>query len=129
MRKWSVTNGGGQGKLCASTLWARSMETDGCRMIAAWHGPPFPKGASKINGEVRLTDEQAALCRTLLCQELMKASNLLVSGKDCSGRKLIDQTKQSLMVFSSRLELTLLALGMTSTELAGIVKSFDRLNG
>jgi hypothetical protein len=105
------------------------METDGCRMIAAWHGPPFPKGASKINGEVRLTDEQAALCRTLLCQELMKASNLLVSGKDCSGRKLIDQTKQSLMVFSSRLELTLLALGMTSTELAGIVKSFDRLNG
>jgi hypothetical protein len=45
-------------------------------MIAAWHGPPFPKGASKINGDIRLTDEQAALCRMLLCQELMKVSNL-----------------------------------------------------
>ena len=100
------------------------LETVGCRMIAAWHGPPFPKGASKINGDIRLTDEQAALCRMLLCQELMKVSNLLASGKDCNGRKLIDQTKQSLMVFSSRLQLTLRALGMTSRELAGIVKSF-----
>jgi hypothetical protein len=119
-----VTNDGGQGKLCAFTLWARSVEPVGCKKIAAWHGSPFPKGASKIDGEVRLTDEQAALCRTLLCQELMKASNLLASGKDCNGRKLIDQTKQSLMVFSSRLQLTLLALGMTSRELADIVKSF-----
>jgi hypothetical protein len=88
----------------------------------------FPKGASKINGEVRLTDEQAALCRTLLCQELMKVSSLLASGKDGEGRNLIDQTKQSQMVFSSRLQQTLLALGMTSGELAGIVKSCNRLN-
>jgi hypothetical protein len=92
-------------------------------IIATWHRPPFPKGASKIDGELKLTDEQAALCRTLLCQELMKVSNLLASGKDCNGRKLIDQTKQSLMVFSSKLQLTLLALGMTSRELADIVKS------
>ena len=123
-RKRSVTNEGGQGKLCASTLWARSVETDGCRMISAWHGSPFPKGASKINGEVRLTDEQAALCRTLLCQELMKVSSLLASGKDGEGRNLIEQSKHSLMGISSRLQLTLLALGMTSRELAGIVKSF-----
>jgi hypothetical protein len=54
-------------------------------MITAWYGPLFPKGASKINGEVRLTDEQATLCRTLLCQELMKVSNLLASNKDCNG--------------------------------------------
>jgi hypothetical protein len=54
----------------------------------------------------------------------MKVSSLLASGKDGDGRKLIDQTKQSLMVFISRLQLTLLALGMTSRELAGIVKSF-----
>jgi hypothetical protein len=45
-----------------------------------------------------LTDEQATLCRTLLCQELMKISNLLASDKDCNGRKLIYQTKQLLMV-------------------------------
>jgi hypothetical protein len=77
-------------------------------IIAAWHGSPFPKGASKIDGEVRLTDEQAALCRTVLRQELMKVSNLLGSDKDCNGRKLIDQTKQLLIVFSSRLQLTLL---------------------
>jgi hypothetical protein len=106
------------------TLWARAVETVESEIIATWQRPHFPKGASNINGEVRLTDEQAALCRTLLCQELMKASNLLVSGKDCNGRKLIDQTKQSLMVFSSRLQPTLLALGMTSRELADIVKSF-----
>jgi hypothetical protein len=78
----------------------------------------------KLN-EVRLTDEQATLCRTLLCQELMKVSNLLASNKDCNGRKLIDQTKQSLMVFSSKLQLTLPALGMTSKELADIVKGFQ----
>jgi hypothetical protein len=109
-------------------LWARSVEIDGCLMITAWHGPPFPKGASKINGEVRLTDEQAAMCRTLLCQELMKVSSLLANGKDGEGRNLIDQTKHSLMVFSSRLQLTLLALGMTTRELAGIIESCDRLN-
>jgi hypothetical protein len=54
----------------------------------------------------------------------MKVSNLLASGKDCNGRMLIDQSKQSLMVFSSRLQLTLLALGMTSRDLADVVKSF-----
>jgi hypothetical protein len=91
-----------------------------------WRGPPLPKGASEINGEFRLTDEQAALCRTLLCQELMKVSNLLASGKDCNGRKLIEQSKHSLMGISSRLQLTLLALGMTSRELAGILKSIER---
>ena len=94
------------------------------RMVAVWHGPPFSKGASKIKGEVRLTDEQAALCRSILCQELMKVSSLLASGKDGSGRNLIEQSKQSLMGFRSRLQLTLLALGMTSRELADIVKSF-----
>jgi hypothetical protein len=99
------------------------VQTVESEIIAAWHGSPFPEGASNINGEVRLTDEQAALCRTLLCQELMKISNLLASGKDCNGRKLIDQSRQSLMVFSSRSQLTLLALGMTSRELADIVKS------
>jgi hypothetical protein len=97
-------------------------------MNAAWRGPPFPKGASEINGEVRLTDEQAALCRSILCQELMKVSSLLASGKDRDGRKLIEQSKQSLMGISSRLQLTLLALGVTSKQLAGIVKSCDRLN-
>ena len=105
-------------------MWARSVETVGCRMIAAWHGPPFPKGASKIKGEVTLTDEQAGICRTILCQELMKVSSLLASGKDGSGRKLIEQSRQSLMGIGSRLQLTLLALGMTSRELSDIVKSF-----
>jgi hypothetical protein len=104
--------------LCGPERWKLS----GVKIIATRHGPPFPKGASKIDGEVRLTDEQAALCRMLLCQELLKVSNLSASGKDCNGRKLIDQTKQSLMVFSSRLQLTLLALGMTSRELADIVR-------
>jgi len=83
-----------------------------------------PHVASKIKGEVTLTDEQADICRTVLCQELMKVLSLLASGKDGGGRKLIDQSKQSLMGFSSTLQLTLLALGMTSRELSDIVKSF-----
>jgi hypothetical protein len=70
------------------------------------------------------TDEQAALCRSILCQELMKVSSLLASDKDGDGRKLIEQSKQSLMGVSSRLQLTLLALGMTSRELAVMVKKF-----
>jgi hypothetical protein len=106
--------------LCGPDRWNLS----GVRRLQPGTDCPSRKELPKIDGEVRLTDEQAALCRTLLCQELMKASNLLASGKDCNGRKLIDQTKQSLMVFSSRLQLTLLALGMTSRELADIVKSF-----
>jgi hypothetical protein len=40
------------------------------------------------------------------------------------GRKLIEQSKQSLMDIDSRLQLALLALGMTSRELSDIVKSF-----
>jgi hypothetical protein len=54
----------------------------------------------------------------------MKVSSLLASGKDGDGRKLIEQSKHSLMGISSKLQITLLALGMTSRELAGIVKSF-----
>jgi hypothetical protein len=73
-----------QGELhtqCRGNCGLDIVETVGCRMIAAWHGPPFPKGASKIKGEVTLTDEQADVCRTILCQELMKVSSLLASGK------------------------------------------------
>jgi hypothetical protein len=53
-----------------------------------------------------------------------EVSALLASGKDTGGRLLIDQIKQSLMVFSSRLQLTLLAPGLTSGELADIVAGF-----
>jgi hypothetical protein len=51
-------------------------------------------------------------------------SSLLASGKDGNGRKLIEQSRQSLMGIGSRLQLTLLALGMTSRELSDILKSF-----
>jgi hypothetical protein len=47
-----------------------------------------------------------------------------LSGKDGSGRKLIEQSKQSLMGIGSRLQLALLALGMTPRELSDILKSF-----
>jgi hypothetical protein len=57
-------------------------------------------------------------------QKLMKVSSLLASGRDGEGKKLIKQSEHSLMGISSRLQLTLLALGMTSRELAGIVNSF-----
>ena len=74
--------------------------------------------------EVTLTAEQADLCRTVLCQNLMKVSRLLATGKDGSGNKLTRHSRRELMGYSSRLQLTLMALGMTSAELEGIVKSF-----
>ena len=90
-----MTNDGGQEQaLRIRFVGPIGGKLSGVEIDCSLHGSPFPKGASKIDGEVRLTDEQAALCRTVLCQELMKVSNLLGSGKDCNGRKLIDQTKQ-----------------------------------
>jgi hypothetical protein len=74
--------------------------------------------------EVTLTPEQAELCRAILSQDLMKVSGLLGKGIDGSGNKLSRHGRRELMGFSSRLQLTLLALGMTSSELEGIVKSF-----
>jgi hypothetical protein len=93
-------------------------------MIAAWHGPRFPIELPKSKAKLHLTDEQADICRTILCQEPMKVSSLLAGGKMAGGRKLIEQSKQSLMGIGSRLQLALLALGMTSRELSDIVKSF-----
>jgi hypothetical protein len=78
----------------------------------------------QIKGEVILTDEQAALCRAVLCQELMKISNLIATGKDGTGQGLTSGAIKELLFFGSRLQLTLLALGMTSGELADIVASF-----
>jgi hypothetical protein len=74
--------------------------------------------------EVTLTAEQAYLCCTILCQELMTVSGLLGKGVDGSGNKLTRHTRRELMGYSSRLQLTLMALGMTSAELEGIVKNF-----
>jgi hypothetical protein len=74
--------------------------------------------------EVTLTPEQADLCRAILSQPLMKVSGLLGKGVDGSGNQLDADGRQELMGYSSGLQLTLMALGMKSSELEGIVKSF-----
>ena len=74
--------------------------------------------------EVTLTPEQAELCRVVLSQSLMKVSGLLGKGVDASGNQLDADGRRELMGYSSRLQLTLMALGMKSYELEGIVKSF-----
>jgi hypothetical protein len=77
-----------------------------------------------VKDEVTLTREQALLCCTVLSQDLMKVSGLLGKGIDGSGNKLTRHSRRELIGYSSRLQLTLMALGMTSGELEGIVKSF-----
>jgi hypothetical protein len=54
----------------------------------------------------------------------MKISNLIATGKDGTGQGLTSGAIKELLFFGSRLQLTLLALGMTSGELADIVASF-----
>jgi hypothetical protein len=61
----------------------------------------------------------------VLCLELMKISSLVATGKDGTGQGLTSGAIKELLVFSSRLQLTLQALGMNSRELAGIAGVFD----
>jgi hypothetical protein len=74
--------------------------------------------------DVTLNAEQAGLCCTVLCRELMTVSGLLGKGIDGSGNKLTRHSRRELMGYSSRLQLTLMALGMTSSQLEDIVKNF-----
>ena len=74
--------------------------------------------------QVTLTTEQALLCRAVLSQDLMKVSGLLGQGTDGSGNPLDDDSLRELLRYSGRLQLTLMALGMTSSGLENIVKNF-----
>jgi hypothetical protein len=77
--------------------------------------------------QVTLTKDQALLCATVLSQNLMKVSSLLGKGIDGSGNPLDDDARRELVGYSSRLQLTLMALGLTSSELEDIVKTFGTL--
>jgi hypothetical protein len=81
----------------------------------------FPKGVRKIKEEVTLTAVQAALCQTVLSQALMKVSVLLGSGKEANGDPLGALGERALIDFRAQLQLTLMALGMSSEELADII--------
>jgi hypothetical protein len=82
------------------------------------------KGLFQMKSEVTLTGEQAELCRSILCQEMIKVSRLLARGKDESGRNFSEKSKRGLISFCSRVQLTLIDFGMTSRELEVIVKTF-----
>jgi hypothetical protein len=81
---------------------------------------------NSMNNEVTLTGPQADICRTVLCQSLMKTCQLLGEDKDGSGYKLHAKGRYDLTRFSMELQMTLLALGMTSEELAKIVEDFSK---
>jgi hypothetical protein len=70
-----------------------------------------------------LTEEQARLCSSLLSRALMDTHKLLITGKDASGAKLNTKGTSELTRFSSDLQLTLMALGMTPDQLSGMLKS------
>jgi hypothetical protein len=50
----------------------------------------------QIKKEVTSTGEQAQLCRTVLCQDLMRVSSLLANDKDGSDRKLTRRRRREL---------------------------------
>jgi hypothetical protein len=75
---------------------------------------------------VTLTSDQADLCRAVLCQELMKTSRLLAQNQDASGGPLDEEGRYGLTRYSMELQMTLLALGMTSEHLEMTVKHGSR---
>ena len=75
---------------------------------------------------VTLTGEHVWLCRSVLCTTLMRACELLAAGKDNSGDELTMHSKRELVGFSNKLQLTLLVLGLTSSQLEDMVKDFSK---
>jgi hypothetical protein len=78
--------------------------------------------------EVTLSVQQVQLCTAVLSQDLMKTCALLGKDEDASGNPLDDEGRYELTRLSMELQLTLLALGMTSDQLARIVKDFSKLS-
>jgi hypothetical protein len=76
--------------------------------------------------EVTLSVQQVQLCTAVLSQHLTKTCGLLGKDEDASGNPLDDEERYNLTRFSMELQLTLLALGMTSDQLARIVKDFSK---
>lgn len=75
---------------------------------------------------VTLTGEHVWLCRSVLCTNLMRTCELLASGKDGSGDKLTKHSRRELFGYSNRLQLTLLVLGLTSSDLEKMVRDFSK---
>jgi hypothetical protein len=81
---------------------------------------------SPLPEAVTLAGEQVGLCRAVLCNDLMRVSELLAAGKDGSGNKLTKHGWRELAGFSNKLQLTLLVFGLTSSELEGMVMMFSK---
>jgi hypothetical protein len=64
------------------------------------------------------------LCKAALCRDLVRVLSLLACKKDEIGQDLTAKTERELMSLASRLQLTLLAFGMTSEDLEKILKDF-----
>jgi hypothetical protein len=78
-----------------------------------------------MNDEITLTKDQANFCAAILWQDLMKTCQLLAKNQDGSGNPLDDDGRTELTRLSMETQLTLLALGMTSEEIEGVVKKFS----
>jgi hypothetical protein len=78
--------------------------------------------------EITLSDEQVLLCQAVLSQDLMKISSFLASGKDGRGENLTRNVRRELLGYSSRLQLTLLALGLDSAQIERVVQHFATLS-
>jgi len=73
------------------------------------------------NDQVILTTLQAAICQSYLAEELEFISMLIAKGEDEDGNPLNDETRLYKVRDSMDLQTTLLALGMSSEEIAKIV--------
>jgi hypothetical protein len=75
---------------------------------------------------VTLTGEHVGLCQAVLCNDLMRVSELLAAGKDGSGNKLTKHGWRELAGFSNKLQLTLLVFGLTSSDLEKMVRGSSK---
>jgi hypothetical protein len=74
-----------------------------------------------------LPAEDVLLCHAVLSQDLMKVSKLLASGKDADGEELTRDNRLELVGYISRLQQTMIALGMTSEQIELLVNNFSKV--
>jgi hypothetical protein len=72
--------------------------------------------------EVTLSADHVFICCRCLSKDLWETTESLASGKDANGTELSEGERTQLRNQSTHLQLTLLALGMTSQEIQELVE-------
>jgi hypothetical protein len=72
--------------------------------------------------EVTLSADHVFICCRCLSKDLWETTERLANGKDAGGTELTPESEMDLRSYNSHLQLTLLALGITSQEIQELVE-------